>query len=57
MHVQINVWHYDNGKLVASGKGHSMTINKVMISPDQNIVVSVGREGGIFVWQLSRDVV
>lgn len=53
----VNVWHYDNGKLVASGKGHSGTINKVMISPDQKTAVSVGSEGGIFMWQLStRDV-
>jgi WD40 repeat protein len=49
----MNVWHYDNGKLVSSGKGHSGTINKVRISPDQNTVVSVGSEGGIFMWQLS----
>ena len=49
----VNVWHYDNGKLVSSCKGHSGTINKVRISPDQNTVVSVGSEGGIFMWQLS----
>jgi WD40 repeat protein len=49
----VNVWHYDNGKLVASGKGHSDTITAVRISPDQKTIVTVGSEGGIFVWQLS----
>ena len=48
---KINVWHYDDGKVVGSGNGHSGKINKVVFSPDQQSVVSVGSEGGIFIWR------
>jgi WD40 repeat protein len=51
----INVWHYDNGKIEASGKGHSGKINKVVFSPDQKSIVSVGGEGGIFIWKFTPE--
>ncbi|KAL7509707.1 hypothetical protein ACHAXN_011948 [Cyclotella atomus] len=51
----INVWNYDNGKIEASGKGHSGKINKVVFSPDQKSIVSVGEEGGIFIWKFSPE--
>ena len=51
----VNVWHYDEGKLICTGKGHSGKISKLTLSPDQKMVVSVGSEGGIFIWTLNLD--
>lgn len=51
----VNVWNYDNGELIASGKGHSGKISKVAFSPDQKSVVSVGHEGGIFIWSINTE--
>eukprot|EP00750_Incisomonas_marina_P001963 INCI11854.1.p1 GENE.INCI11854.1~~INCI11854.1.p1 ORF type:complete len:650 (-),score=121.45 INCI11854.1:1736-3685(-) len=52
----IKVWDYDEGTLLAIGHGHSASISKCKIAPNGRTVVSVGREGGIFVWDLA-DVV
>ena len=49
----VNLWHYDNGRLVGSGKGHSGKISQVTFSPDQQTIVSVSSEGGIFIWDVS----
>lgn len=35
-----------------SGSGHSGTISSVAISPDQTMIVSVGHDGGIFIWKI-----
>lgn len=32
------------------GTGHSGSVAAVRISPDRKIIVSVGSEGGIFIW-------
>ncbi len=47
----VKVWLYDEGEPVAVGEGHSGAIQKVRISPDKRIVVSVGSEGAIFIWR------
>lgn len=46
----VKLWLYDEGDLVASGVGHSGAINRVRISPDARVCVSVGEEGAIFIW-------
>ena len=48
----VKVWSYDDGIATAEGAGHSKRINAVKISPDQRCAVSVGDEGGIFIWSL-----
>ena len=50
--VHTQVWHYDDGVAVAVGRGHSGKVNNVCIAPDGNTVVSVGGEGGIFIWTI-----
>jgi WD40 repeat protein len=50
----VRVWNYDDGLTIAMGKVHSGTVNSVAISPDQKQVVSVGSEGGIFIWDMSK---
>ena len=50
----VKLWLYDEGELIAQGAGHSGAINKVRISPDKRIVVSVGAEGAIFIWQYPK---
>eukprot|EP00953_Heterococcus_sp_UTEX-ZZ885_P009298 5492-Heterococcus_DN1.PRE.4 len=46
------VWHYDDGIATAVGRGHSGKVGSVRISPDCNTIVSVGAEGGIFIWSM-----
>jgi WD40 repeat protein len=48
----LKIWHYDDGLTVATGKGHSGTINRVKISPDERLVVSVGSSGEIIFWEM-----
>lgn len=50
----VRYWLYDEGDLVAIGGGHSGPVNKVKISPDNKIMVSVGSEGGIFIWRVPK---
>jgi len=46
----VKVWRYDEGDLIATGVGHSGAIQKVKVSPDRRIIVSVGAEGAVFIW-------
>lgn len=46
----VKVWAYDEGVVGARGVGHSGEITRVVISPDQQTVVSIGDEGAIFLW-------
>lgn len=46
------VWHYDDGLTMNVGTGHSGSVAAVRISPDRKIIVSVGSEGGIFIWAM-----
>lgn len=50
----VRAWHYDDGITLGIGRGHSGRVNALTISPDQQHLVSVGSEGGIFVWDLSE---
>ena len=34
----------------AVGEGHLGAVQRVRISPDQQTIVSVGAEGGVFLW-------
>ena len=49
----VKVWDFTDGELVAVGKGHCGNIKKAIFSPDQSIIVSVGAEGGIYIWKLA----
>jgi WD40 repeat protein len=46
----LKIWNYDEGVCYFEGEGHSGSINKVRISPDQRTIISVGSEGAIFFW-------
>lgn len=48
----VKVWHYDEGMCHFIGVGHSGAINRLAISPDQGICVSVGAEGAICIWAM-----
>ena len=48
----MQVWHYDDGLTMNIGTGHSGSVAAVRISPDRKIIVSVGSEGGIFIWRM-----
>ena len=46
------MWHYDDGLTTSIGSGHSGKVAAVRISPDRQMIVSVGSEGGIFIWEM-----
>lgn len=48
----VQVWHYDDGLTTSIGSGHSGRVAAVRISPDRRFIVSVGSEGGIFIWEM-----
>jgi WD40 repeat protein len=52
----VKLWAYDDGVTLAKGCCHSGVVNKVTISPDEKKIVSVGSEGGIFIWDLVDSV-
>lgn len=46
----VRVWGYDEGHCYWTGVAHSGTVTRVAVTPDKSSIVSVGTEGGIFVW-------
>ena len=49
---RINLWNYDEGSKYYVGEGHSGAISKATISPDESRIISVGTEGGIYIWKV-----
>ena len=49
---KVNCWSYNLGNKNFEGIGHSGSISTVKISPDEQRIVSVGAEGGIYVWYM-----
>jgi WD domain, G-beta repeat len=47
----LQVWGYDQGFCYYTGVGHSGAVTRVRVSPDKLFIVSVGTEGGVFVWR------
>jgi WD40 repeat protein len=52
----LKVWSYDDGTVLYQGVGHSASITKVVFSPDQRNLVSVGAEGAILIWTVPEEV-
>jgi WD40 repeat protein len=48
----LKIWHYDEGELLAQGRGHSGVIKAAKISPNKKGIVSVGYAGEIIFWEL-----
>lgn len=48
----IKLWNYDDGVVRAAGVGHSGTVLKAAVSPDERTIVSVGEEGAILLWRM-----
>jgi WD40 repeat protein len=44
------VWGYDEGHCYFIGVAHSGSISAVAVTPNKSQIVTVGTEGGIFVW-------
>eukprot|EP01063_Lacrimia_lanifica_P019901 TRINITY_DN27295_c0_g1_i1.p1 TRINITY_DN27295_c0_g1~~TRINITY_DN27295_c0_g1_i1.p1 ORF type:complete len:642 (+),score=250.55 TRINITY_DN27295_c0_g1_i1:114-2039(+) len=51
----LKVWDYDEGCVLQVGLGHSGNITKAKFAPDGETIVSVGDEGGIFLWKIDKD--
>lgn len=54
---KVCLWDYDEGICYYKGTGHSGTISKISVSPDQKTMISVGDEGAIFMWHMPEAVV
>jgi len=52
---KVSLWNYDEGSKYYEGVGHSGSVCKVIISPNETKVISVGTEGGIFIWKVPPD--
>ena len=52
----MKIWNYDEGVCYYEGEGHSGSITRIKLSPDQKTIISVGNEGAIFFWALPEDV-
>jgi len=50
----VRMWNYDQGNLMAIGRGHSGGISRLKISPNGRKIVSVGNEGAIFIWNVPQ---
>ena len=48
---KVNLVHYDDGEVIASGRGHSGAINDIKFSPDMSLIASVGSTGEVIVWE------
>eukprot|EP00210_Caulerpa_lentillifera_P006381 g6095.t1 len=50
----VKQWNYDEGICYHEGLGHSGAILKTKVSPSSEIIISVGSEGGIFIWSCPK---
>lgn len=50
----VKLWGYDEGHCYYIGVAHSGAVTQVAVTPDKSKVVSVGAEGGIFIWDFAR---
>eukprot|EP00999_Lentomonas_sp_LEN2_P000022 NODE_101_length_2309_cov_86.545371_g80_i0.p1 GENE.NODE_101_length_2309_cov_86.545371_g80_i0~~NODE_101_length_2309_cov_86.545371_g80_i0.p1 ORF type:complete len:654 (+),score=140.80 NODE_101_length_2309_cov_86.545371_g80_i0:177-2138(+) len=48
----VKIWDYAQGTVDAIGLGHSGNVMKSKFSPDGKHIVSIGDEGGIFIWKV-----
>lgn len=53
---EVKIWTYDECDVVYSGVGHSKTINKVRIAPNQQFIVSVAEDGSIYFWDVPKQI-
>ncbi|EQC29262.1 hypothetical protein SDRG_12930 [Saprolegnia diclina VS20] len=51
----VKLWSFDTGALLVDGIGHSGSVRSLAFSPDDRQLVTVGDEGGIFVWNIYTD--
>lgn len=50
----VRLWGYDEGHCYFVGVGHSGSVKRVAVTPDRSKIVSVGSEGGIFIWDFAQ---
>lgn len=50
----VKLWGYDEGHCYFVGVAHSGAITSVGVTPDKQRIVSVGTEGGVFIWEYQR---
>jgi len=52
----VKVYRYEEGDCVYIGVGHSTEITKVIMSPDQQNIISISVEGAIYIWEFPETV-
>ena len=53
---ELKIWEYDTAIPKWRGLGHSTTINRIAISPNQEFIVSVGADGSIFLFETPMEI-
>ena len=48
---EVKIWEYDTAIPKWRGLGHSTTINRVALAPNQEFIISVGADGSIFMFE------
>lgn len=48
----IRLWSFEGGRFIQDGMGHSGTISRIVFSPDDRQMVSVGEDGCILIWNV-----
>lgn len=49
---KVSLWNYDDGSKYFEGEAHSGKVAKVVVSPDEKSIISVGSEGAICIWSM-----
>jgi WD40 repeat protein len=53
---QVKLWRYDEGDVLAVGRGHPGAVTKVAIGPGNTLVASGGDDGSIMLWDFPAAV-
>ncbi|KAJ1559166.1 Elongator subunit elp2, partial [Nowakowskiella sp. JEL0078] len=54
-HAVIRIWNAMSWKQVAELKGHTLTVTRLRFSPDEKVLVSVGRDRGWWCWDVQDE--
>jgi len=53
---EVKIWEYDTALPLWKGFGHSNPINRVIVAPNQEVVISISQDGSIFMFETPNEV-
>ncbi|KAA0187408.1 WD repeat-containing protein 16 [Fasciolopsis buskii] len=48
----VKIWKYNEGEVTHVGLGHTSSITRLRIAPDQRHVITVSEDGAIYIWNM-----